>query len=61
MVKKGWWIKFPRFKCPHCSKVIQNIEFKGRFKLPRVRKDKRGESIIEREDSIPEAEDSEET
>ena len=37
---KAWWLGFPRLRCPHCGKVIMGIKFVGRFKLPRVKKEK---------------------
>ena len=37
---KAWWLGFPRLRCPHCGKVILGIKFVGRFKLPRIRKEK---------------------
>ena len=36
---KAWWLGFPRFRCPHCGKLIEGLKFKGSFRLPRRIKD----------------------
>ena len=41
---KAWWLGFPRFRCPHCGKVIEGVKFAGHFKLPRVKKEVKDDS-----------------
>ena len=54
---KPWTLQLPRFKCPYCGGTL-HVSFRGRWRLPRIRKLKTDRALFVEERGLDRGEEA---